>query len=306
MSDDNNALSQEQIDALLSGGGDDAAEPQAETAASETAAAPAAAPEEAPAASPTPETVKASAAGIEGALTDSEKDAIGEIGNISLGTAATTLSTLINRKVEITLPQVREENIADLKKDFPEPCVVLNVEYIEGLQGTNILFLSEKDAAVLASLMMGGDGKPESDSLDEMQLSAVTESMNQMMGTAATSMASMIDKSINISPPQGKVLKLDDEQIKNLLKSEEEVVVTTRFKMIVEDLLETAIVQIQPIPFAKELVESLVSKHAPEPQAAAPAPPPQAPPAAAAAPAVAPPAAAPPAGGMAPPPAPPD
>ncbi len=257
-----NELSQDQIDALL-GGGDDEAE--AEVTATEPGAA---------------------APGDDGdeVLTSSEKDALGEIGNISMGTAATTLSTLVNNKVEITLPVVSVQTVEELKSQFPDPCVMLTVGYVEGFKGNNVLLLKEEAAAVMASLMMGGDGKPESNVLDDMSLSAVTESMNQMMGTVATSMSTMVDKAINISPPTAKVVKLADEDIKALIGGEGPFV-TIRFNMKVGDLLESELIQIQPIPFAKDLVESLVNKHAPEEEAAPPPPAaPQSPPPAAAAP----------------------
>ena len=145
-----------------------------------------------------------------GDLSDIEKDAIGEISNISMGTAATTLSALINQKVNITTPMVSYSTWDHLIGEYPAPCVFIQVYYTSGLDGNNILILKEHDVKVITDLMMGGDGSNTDGELSELHLSAIGEAMNQMMGSASTSMSSMLNKKIDISPPTASLVKLNE------------------------------------------------------------------------------------------------
>ena len=120
-------------------------------------------------------------------LTEVEKDAIGEISNISMGTAATTLFSLVNRKVEISTPVVSYATWDDLTKAYERPCVFIRIAYTVGLDGSNILVLKENDVKIITDLMMGGDGTNTDGELGELHLSAISEAMNQMMGSSATS-----------------------------------------------------------------------------------------------------------------------
>lgn len=132
-------------------------------------------------------------------LTDEEKDAIGEIANISMGTAATTLFSLLNRKVDISTPVVSFAQWSDICDAYEKPCVFIRIAYTVGLDGSNILVLKENDVKIITDLMMGGDGTNTAGELGELHLSAISEAMNQMMGSAATSMSSMLNKVIDIS-----------------------------------------------------------------------------------------------------------
>ncbi|WP_196604731.1 flagellar motor switch phosphatase FliY, partial [Pectinatus haikarae] len=136
------------------------------------------------------------------ALTDVEKDTLGEIGNISMGSAATTLSMLLGHKVSITTPNVSIETMADIKTHYPMPYLIVGVSYTTGITGNNILAIQAGDAAIIADLMMGGDGTNVTDELDEIRQSAVSEAMNQMMGSVSTSLSQIFNKKIDISPPQ--------------------------------------------------------------------------------------------------------
>lgn len=131
---------------------------------------------------------------IDEVLTPIEQDALGEIGNISFGSSATALSMLLNQKVEITTPSVSLIERACVAEEFPHPYVAIQVSYTEGFLGTNLLVIKQSDAAIIADLMMGGDGTNPPDFMDEIQLSAVQEAMNQMMGSAATSMSTIFSK----------------------------------------------------------------------------------------------------------------
>ena len=134
-------------------------------------------------------------------LTPEETDALGEIANISMGTAATTLSILVNNRVDITTPTVTYTTIDTLAQQFETPCVFIYISYRAGLEGKNILILREEDVKVITDLMMGGDGTNTDAELGDLHLSAICEAMNQMMGSAATSMSSMINEMVDISPP---------------------------------------------------------------------------------------------------------
>ena len=182
-----------------------------------------------------------------------QQDALGEIGNISFGSAATTLSTLLNQKVDITTPTVSVIARNRLLEEFPKPHVSVQVEYTEGFEGENLLVIRTEDAKIIADLMLGGDGTQPSEELSEMHLSAVQEAMNQMMGSAATSMSTIFDKRVDISPPQIDVLDVQKE--KGI--PEEDILIKVSFKLKVGDLIDSNIMQLLPVPFAKELVNQL-------------------------------------------------
>ena len=122
-------------------------------------------------------------------ITEIERDALGEIGNIAFGSGATALSLLLNKRVKITTPTVSVAVMEELVKEHPTPCVAAAVAYVKGLNGTNLLLLQIPDAAVIADLMQGGDGSEPKLELGEMEISAIGEAMNQMIGKAATSMS---------------------------------------------------------------------------------------------------------------------
>lgn len=194
----------------------------------------------------------------ENTLTEQEKDAIGEISNISMGTAATTLFSLVNRKVEISTPVVAFANWSDICDAYEKPCVFIRIAYTVGLDGSNILVLKEHDVKVITDLMMGGDGTNTDGELGELHLSAICEAMNQMMGSAATSLSSMLNKTIDISPPHADLIDLqenvDEGTIDEFLKNP---FVKISFKMEIGDLVNSTIMQLYPISFAKEMCASI-------------------------------------------------
>ena len=271
MSDD--MISQEEIDALLNGGlagadGDDKSADDA--AASETA--PAAAAEEAPAG----DTSEDDSSQFAGVLTDTEKDALGEIGNISMGSAATTLSVLLGHKVNITTPSVAVATMSIIKEHYPLPYLIVEVGYTTGIDGNNVLAIQAHDAAIIADLMMGGDGTNPDTNIGEIAMSAVGEAMNQMMGTVATSLSTMFNKKIDISPPKVNLIDLSTEEKVTEIVGQDEPVVRVSFRMEVDGLIDSEIMQILPVHVAKEMVESLMGGSTVEesaaPAAAAPQP----------------------------------
>lgn len=231
MTDNKDYLSQEEIDALLS------QEPDLVES------------NDAPTLEPTD---------IDDLLSTMEQDALGEIGNITFGTAATALSTLLGKKVEITTPTVsfiKKENMED---EFPKPHVSVHVKYIEGFEGINSLIIKMPDAQVIADLMLGGEGTDLPEEFDDIHISAVEEAMNQMMGSSATSMSTIFNRFVNISPPSIDILNIS-EGISNL--PDEDIFIKVSFRLTISDLIDSTIMQLLPVEFAKRMVEGLLSDH---------------------------------------------
>ncbi len=189
-------------------------------------------------------------------LTDEQKDAIGEISNISMGSAATTLGMLLNQTVTITTPNVSYVEWGELADSYDRPCVFLQIKYVDGLDGNNVLVLKENDVKIITDLMMGGPGVASDEPITELHLSAIGEAMNQMMGSAATSMSSMLNKKIDISPPTAELVDLNESmntgKLPEFLKSK---FVKVSFKMLIGDLIDSEIMQLYPFEFAKSLYE---------------------------------------------------
>lgn len=258
-------LSQDEINALLNGMSDgsvDLDDIQGDTAAS----------------APQRESYEqATAVGDEDALiSDVEQDAIGEIANISMGSAATTLYSLVNRKVNITTPVVSLAQWESVIENYERPCVFIQIKYTAGLDGHNILILKEHDVKVITDLMMGGDGTNTDGELTEIHLSAISEAMNQMMGASATSLATMLGRMIDISPPESTLIDLTE------VKSGADIspflggtFVKISFRMQIDELVDSSIMQLYPADFARYLCKTFLGGGEPEPEpvaASAPVP----------------------------------
>ncbi|WP_100332011.1 flagellar motor switch phosphatase FliY [Bacillus xiapuensis] len=238
MSDD--MLSQEEIDALLKGSGEDGNSNE-------------------------------KGANVEDYLDSFEQDTLGEIGNISFGSSATALSSLLNQKVDITTPAVSIIEKSRLKDEFPHPYVAIEVKYTEGFSGVNLLVIKQTDAAIIADLMLGGDGTDPNPELGDIQLSAVQEAMNQMMGSAATSMSTIFSKRVDISPPSIALMDLKvGEGGENI--PEQDLLAKISFRLTIGDLIDSNIMQLIPITFAKSLVNELVNPPSNEPAEQQPSP----------------------------------
>ncbi|OXS63247.1 flagellar motor switch protein FliN/FliY [Bacillus sp. V-88] len=200
-----------------------------------------------------------------------EEDALGEIGNISFGSSATALSTLLNQKVEITTPKVTIIDKNYLEEEFPHPYVAIQVQYTEGFSGVNLLVIKQSDASIIADLMLGGDGRNPSGDLGEIQLSAVQEAMNQMMGSAATSMSTVFSKKVDISPPSIDLMYIPrGEGEENI--PDQDLLVKVSFSLKIGDLIDSNIMQLLPLSFARSLVDELMNGGATEEVAATSAP----------------------------------
>lgn len=192
-------------------------------------------------------------------LTSVETDTLGEIGNISFGSSATTLSTLLNQKVSITTPEVSIIKKVELDEEFSFEHVSIQVNYVEGFNGQNVLVIRSEDAAIIADIMLGGTGTAPDAELNEIHLSAVQEAMNQMMGSAATSMSTVFATRIDISPPSINVENADKKNTETM----DEVFVKVSFQLKVGELIDSSIMQLIPVEFAKQLVDRLLN--GPEP-----------------------------------------
>lgn len=242
MANNKDYLSQEEIDALLRQSSDDAGALSA--------------PEE-PA--------------VQDYLSAIEQDALGEIGNITFGSAATALSTLLGKKVDITTPKVDVIFRSQLHNEFPKPHVAVHVNYVDGFHGINLLVIKTRDAQIIADLMMGGDGTNPAGELNEIHISAVQEAMNQMMGSSATSMSTIFNRFVNISPPGIDIMDLANGGMETL--PDEEVFIKVSFRMVIGELIDSTIMQLLPVKFASDMVKTLMGETSPEPAApAAPAP----------------------------------
>lgn len=200
-------------------------------------------------------------------LTDEQVDALGEIGNISMGTAATTLFALLNHKVLITTPRVEILTIEDFKSAITDEHIAVSVGYTEGLIGTNLLVLDQKDVKVIADLMMGGPGVASDEPINELHLSAISEAMNQMIGSSSTSLSQMFEKKIDISPPQAIEMHSAREKLEEILGSNNPVAKVSFRMQIEDDIIDSELMQVIPIAFAKDLINNLLK---PSEQVAAP------------------------------------
>ena len=182
-------------------------------------------------------------------------DLIGEVGNISMSQAATTLSSILNHRVSITTPRVTKVRFASLMEGIKTPKVATTVEYKEGVIGTNLMLLQVRDASIIADLMMGGPGNAKEDAeFGDLELSAVAEAMNQMIGSASTSMATMINRKVDILPPMVKLWGEPDNISYDGINPDS-IVYRISFNLDVEGLIESEIMQI----FTKEMVNDIAA-----------------------------------------------
>ncbi|MFE8699085.1 flagellar motor switch phosphatase FliY [Cytobacillus sp. FJAT-54145] len=195
---------------------------------------------------------------VEDYLSSMEQDALGEIGNISFGSSATALSTLLNQKVDITTPTVSIIPRNKLAEEFPHPYVAIQVSYTEGFSGTNLLVIKQTDAAIIADLMLGGDGLNPAELMGEIQLSAVQEAMNQMMGSSATSMSTIFSKKVDISPPSIDMLDVQQGEGTERIP-DDDMLAKISFRLRVGELIDSSIMQLLPLEFAKNLVKELLN-----------------------------------------------
>lgn len=196
---------------------------------------------------------------VEDYLDSFAQDALGEVGNISFGSSATALSALLGQKVDITTPSISMINRNKLEEEFPHPYVAVQVEYTIGLTGMNLLVIKQSDAAIIADLMLGGDGLNPKPDLGEIQLSAVQEAMNQMMGSAATSMSTVFNKKVDISPPTIDLMNISKDEGRDNIP-EDDLLVKVSFRLRIGNLIDSNLMQLLPLKFSQNIVKSLLGE----------------------------------------------
>ncbi len=182
-----------------------------------------------------------------------EMDAIGEILNISLGASATAVSTMLDRRVDITVPNVMISSKDNFEFTYMEPAVAVEITYVTGLSGSNIMLLKRHDVKMIVEILMGMEIPDEEFELNEMNMSAVCEVMNQMMGASSTALSELLGEPINISTPNSfEINTVAEFSEKYLLDNE--LMVVVRFSLRVEDSLESEFLNVMTIDLAKKLL----------------------------------------------------
>lgn len=189
-------------------------------------------------------------------LSAMEIDAIGEILNISLGASATAVSTMLDARVDITTPVVSVVSREEFSFEKLEPAVGVEITYVAGLEGKNVMLLKKNDVRIIVDMLMGTQTPPEEFELDEMSVSAICEVMNQMMGASSTALSELLGRSVNISTPRStEVENAEEFKEKNFMGNERMVVV--HFVLNIADQMESEFVNLMPLGLAKELVSGL-------------------------------------------------
>lgn len=193
----------------------------------------------------------------ENIFSDMERDVIGEVMNISLGSSATSLSTLLGKRVEITVPTVNVITARDFSYENLEPAIGVEINYVEGLDGVNLMIWKRIDAKTIIEILLGNKIPDEEFEMDEINTSAICEVMNQMMGSAATALSDFLGKPINISTPVA--YEIDDKtEFKNKYFSEEDTIVAVSFELYIEGSVQSQFINVMPVPLSREIIHSFM------------------------------------------------
>lgn len=192
-------------------------------------------------------------------LTSNEIDMIGEIGNICMGTSATTMSSILGHKVVITTPRVELFKTENALAAYRCPFLSVSVGYSDGLDGKNLLILKDVDAAIITDVMMGGDGNIDRDNvvLTDIHMSAISEIMNQMIGSSATALSNMLSKPVNITPPQAQYINVGGDVGELLGKAP--LLIRIQFDMEIKGILHSKLLQLMPLEMVQDLVQNQLS-----------------------------------------------
>ncbi|MBQ7942666.1 MAG: flagellar motor switch phosphatase FliY [Lachnospiraceae bacterium] len=184
-----------------------------------------------------------------------EADVMGEISNICMGSSATSLNVMLNQPVNITTPSVQLVHKDHLLNDYEKSCVIIKVQYTEGLAGNNLFVLKDADAKIITDLMMGGDGKGKyaEGEMTDLHISAVAEAMNQMTASSATAMSKLFDHKIDISPPSVKSVVIEDFEVTDDFT--DDMFVKINFKMKIGNLIDSTMVQLYPYDLAHSIYQ---------------------------------------------------
>ncbi|MBD5098355.1 MAG: flagellar motor switch protein FliN [Clostridiales bacterium] len=184
-------------------------------------------------------------------------DALGEMMNISLGSSATAVSNMLDHRVDITTPTVSVVDVKDFTLGELEPAIGVEIKYVEGLEGSNIMLLKRSDIKIIVDILMGMETAEEDFELNELTISCVCEVMNQMMGSAATAMSDFLGFRVDISTPESFELDNLDQFKQDRMPQGADQVVVVRFFLKIENALESEFMNVMSVSLAKELVKSL-------------------------------------------------
>ncbi len=184
-----------------------------------------------------------------------EIDAIGEILNISMGSSATSVSQLLGQPVNITTPRVEVIKTSDFDIKTFEPAIGVEIKYVAGLDGNNLLILKETDVKEIVGLLLQTDFSDHEFVMDEMNIGAICEVMNQMMGAAATALSQFLNRTINISPPSSFTIE-SSEQFKEMYLQGDEDVVAIYFNLMIGDKVNSTFINVMRLDLAKKLVSN--------------------------------------------------
>ncbi|HBV68997.1 MAG TPA: hypothetical protein DEF04_13100 [Clostridiales bacterium] len=190
-------------------------------------------------------------------FSDMERDVIGEVMNISLGSSATSLSSLLGKRVEITIPKVNVIEARDLSYENLEPAIGVEINYVEGLSGVNLMIWKRMDAKSIIEILLGQSIPDDEFDMDEINTSAICEVMNQMMGSAATALSDFLGKPINISTPMA--YEIDDKtEFKNKYFMDDDVIVAVSFELFIEGSVQSQFINVMPVSLAKDIISNFL------------------------------------------------
>ena len=188
-----------------------------------------------------------------------EIDAIGEIMNISLGASATAISTLLGTKVNITTPVVQVKNKENFEFRELEPAIGVEIAYVQGIDGRNIMMFSRNDVRIIVSMMMGSEIPEDEFVMDEINASAIREAMNQMMGASATALSEFLGTTVDISTPISYEIT-DGAAFKDKYFEGAEENVVIRFTLEIEDNLKSEFLNIMSVDLVKKLLKPFTAQ----------------------------------------------
>ena len=183
-----------------------------------------------------------------------EIDAIGEIMNISLGSSATAVSNMLDHRVDITTPSVSVVPIEEFTLGELEPAIGIEIKYVSGLEGSNIMLLKRHDVKTIVEILMGTEISDEEFEFNDLTISAVCEVMNQMMGAASTALSDFLGRSVNISTPQSFTLDDLDQFEREHFQYDSGMVVVAKFMLSIENVLKSEFVNVMSVDLARELI----------------------------------------------------
>lgn len=199
-------------------------------------------------------------------LTPMEMDALGEVMNISLGSSATAVSNMLDHRVQITTPKVSVSDVESFSLGELQPAIGVEIRYISGLEGSNIMLLKRSDVKVIVDILMGSETSDDEFELNDLTISAVCEVMNQMMGAASTALSDFLGKPVNISTPESFELTDFDQFKQDHFPADDGKCVIVAFSLNIEGVLESRFINVMSMKLARELLQGLDIDEDPEPQ----------------------------------------